>query len=221
MVQSVSRRDMFPMSSLAGILGNPWVDRSVAAVASIPFAYSLHHEFKSFGFNFAWIVANTNFLILIVTMLIRHRPTRVTPNPLYWLLAFVATYWLFIVGRFADHGTYLAPSWLINGLGFVSFVISVWARVSLGRSIGLVPAQRKIVMTGAYRYMRHPIYTGIYLSYVALALQNFSALNAAIFALGIGLFMIKSVVEENFLRQDAEYESYMARVRWRWVPFVA
>jgi protein-S-isoprenylcysteine O-methyltransferase Ste14 len=68
--------------------------------------------------------------------------------------------------------------------------------------------------------MRHPIYTGIYLAYLALVLQNCSALNATVFAIGAALFVIKSFVEENFLRQDPEYASYMNFVRWRWIPFV-
>jgi protein-S-isoprenylcysteine O-methyltransferase Ste14 len=94
------------------------------------------------------------------------------------------------------------------------------ARLSLGRSIGLVPAQRGIVTQGAYRFMRHPIYTGVYCSYAALALQNFSLRNGAIFAVGAALFMIKSFVEENFLRQDPQYASYMKSVPWRWLPYV-
>ena len=74
---------------------------------------------------------------------------------------------------------------------------------------------------GAYRFVRHPIYTGIYMSYVALALQSFTPMNALIFAAGIALFVIKSFVEEGFLSHDPQYVAYMARVRWRWLPYVA
>jgi protein-S-isoprenylcysteine O-methyltransferase Ste14 len=66
--------------------------------------------------------------------------------------------------------------------------------------------------------MRHPIYTGIYFSYIALALQNFSLVNAGIFVTGAALFVIKSLVEEDFLRQEPEYAAYMSEVRWRWLP---
>ena len=106
-------------------------------------------------------------------------------------------------------------------LGIVSGIVCIWARVNLGRNIGLVPAQRQLVSEGAYRFVRHPIYTGIYISYGALALQSWSALNAAIFATGIALFVVKSFVEEGFLSHDPEYASYLTRVRWRWLPYVA
>jgi protein-S-isoprenylcysteine O-methyltransferase Ste14 len=214
----VPPRDGLTSGGIADWMSSPRFDRVVAAVACIPFALSLAHEMRTFGLNPAWIFTNANFVLLVLAMLVRRPPVRVTPQPLFWLLAFVATYWLFIMGRFATAGFPLAPSWLILALSFASFVVSVWARFSLGRSIGLVPAQRGLVTHGAYRYMRHPIYTGIYFSYTALALQNFSFVNAAIFAAGAALFVIKSFVEEDFLRQEPEYAAYMSAVPWRWLP---
>ncbi|HEY5048448.1 MAG TPA: methyltransferase [Rhizomicrobium sp.] len=220
MAFGVPDRDRFWTQAFGKALTSVWVDRLIAFVAVIPFAYSLRHEMKTFGFNPAWIVANANFILLVLAMLIRRPPTRITANPLYWALALVATYWLFVVGRLATPGPAVAPAGFIYSLSCASFVVSVWARVSLGRSIGLVPAQRQLVSTGAYRYMRHPIYTGVYFAYLALVLQSFSLVNAAIFGIGAALFVIKSFVEENFLRSDPEYASYMRDVPWRWVPFV-
>jgi len=217
---TVLRRDNTVREWLARGLSSPWTDRIVAVGAIVPFAYSLGHELRMFGFNPAWIVANANFLLLIFAMLVRRPPTRVTPNPLYWTLAFVATYWLFIAGRFATPGPAAAPAWLVESFSFVSFVVSVWARISLGRNIGLVPAQRQLVTKGAYRFMRHPIYTGVYFAYLALALQNWSTINALIFGVGAALFVIKSFVEEGFLAQDPEYAAYMTSVPWRWLPYV-
>jgi protein-S-isoprenylcysteine O-methyltransferase Ste14 len=38
--------------------------------------------------------------------------------------------------------------------------------------------------------------------------------------LGIVWFLVKSLVEERFLRTDPEYSAYMGRVRRRWIPGV-
>ncbi|MGD0866232.1 MAG: methyltransferase [Rhizomicrobium sp.] len=209
------------MRSISKLLSSPWMDRLVAFVAIIPFAYSVRHELHEFGFNPAWIAANGNFVLLIVTMLFRRSPTRITTSPVFWCLAFVATYWLFIMGRLIAPGPAVAPAWFVDSLSIASGAVCIWARVNLGRNIGLVPAQRELVSEGAYRFVRHPIYTGIYMSYVALALQSFTAMNAMIFAAGIALFVIKSFVEEGFLSHDPQYVAYMARVRWRWLPYVA
>jgi protein-S-isoprenylcysteine O-methyltransferase Ste14 len=93
--------------------------------------------------------------------------------------------------------------------------------MSLGRSIGLLPAQRKLVSQGAYRYMRHPIYTGVFFAYLAMTLARYSLFNATLFATGAGLFVLKSFVEEEFLRKDPGYAAYMKAVPWRWFPFIA
>lgn len=220
MALAVPVRDAAPTDRLAALCASPWLDRAIAALACLPFARSVAHEMRTFGFNPAWIVGNANFVLLVLAMIVRRPPSRITPKPLYWVLAFVATYWLFLVGRYSDRGAALVPAWLVLALSCIGGGVCIWARASLNRSIGLVPADRGLVTTGCYRYMRHPIYTGIFFAYLSLALQNFSQKNAAIFAIGAGLFVIKSFVEEDFLRRDPVYAAYMADVPWRWFPYV-
>ena len=76
------------------------------------------------------------------------------------------------------------------------------------------------VTSGAYRYMRHPIYTGLFLANLGVALRAYSPRNALVLGLGIFWFLIKSIVEENFLRADPQYAVYLRQVRARWIPFV-
>ncbi len=52
-------------------------------------------------------------------------------------------------------------------------------------------------------------------------LRAYSFRNLVIIAIGASLFVIKSFMEEEFLKQDGAYAEYMRRVRWRWIPFVA
>ena len=35
------------------------------------------------------------------------------------------------------------------------------------------------------------------------------------------LFVIKTFMEEDFLKEDPAYARYMKHVRWRWIPLVA
>jgi protein-S-isoprenylcysteine O-methyltransferase Ste14 len=154
-------------------------------------------------------------------MVIRRPPQRVTPNPWYWLLAFVATYWDLLVLGFLQQGHALARNWVTDVIAVVGLLIVIWARLSLGRNIGFVPAQRELVHTGAYAYMRHPVYTGGLLTTLAFLLRAYSPQNALLMGLRIFWFIpIKSLVEEDFLRQDSQYAAYMQRVRARWIPYV-
>lgn len=69
--------------------------------------------------------------------------------------------------------------------------------------------------------MRHPIYSGTFLSLLAFLLRGFSVPNLAVATILIGLLMIRSVVAERFLREDASYATYFQEVRWRWFPGIA
>jgi protein-S-isoprenylcysteine O-methyltransferase Ste14 len=107
-----------------------------------------------------------------------------------------------------------------NAVAIGALLFSVWARLSLRRNRGFVPAQREIVTAGAYRFVRHPIYTGLILSYLAVALRIYSPRNITLLAIAVFWMLVKSFVEESFLRADSQYAAYMTKVRARWIPFV-
>jgi Putative protein-S-isoprenylcysteine methyltransferase len=209
------------VSRVMAILYIPWVDKLIAIVASVPFAMELYNRWLGDNLSFPRAVLGIHILILIVTMVIRRVPVRITPNPWFWLLAFVATYGTLAISAFAQRGVPLVPSVVTNGLAVASGAVLIYARLSLGRNIGFVPAQRVIVTTGAYRFVRHPIYTGAFMALLAFVLRAYSPLNLAMAATSIVLFMVKSIIEERFLRDDPEYAAYLRRVRWRWVPGIA
>jgi protein-S-isoprenylcysteine O-methyltransferase Ste14 len=108
-----------------------------------------------------------------------------------------------------------------NGFAIVSLVILVYALLSLGRNIGFIPAQRKVITKGAYGLVRHPIYTGTFVSLFAFVLRSYSVLNLTMAVVLIALLMVRGIVEERFLREDAGYVAYLQEVRWRWFPGIA
>jgi protein-S-isoprenylcysteine O-methyltransferase Ste14 len=203
------------------VLSIPWLDRTIAAIACVPLLYAAYYRYQHWHHGFPLIAAALNTLILVVTMIIRRPPKRVTPNPLYWLLAFVASYWLILILGLLQKGRPLAANWITDVIAMLGLLVVVWARLSLGRNIGFVPAQRELVHGGAYAFMRHPIYTGMLLTHIAFVLRAFSPLNALLMGLGAFWFIpVKSLVEEDFLRTDPQYAAYMQKVRARWIPFL-
>ncbi len=80
-------------------------------------------------------------------------------------------------------------------------------------SVTLKPDHR-VVDTGPYRLVRHPIYTGLILSALATAAEKGTVLGLAGFASIVLGFWIKAKFEEGFLRQELgreAYDSYAAR----------
>jgi protein-S-isoprenylcysteine O-methyltransferase Ste14 len=76
------------------------------------------------------------------------------------------------------------------------------------------------VTRGAYRLVRHPIYTALFVGLLAYILRAYSAVNLLLALVLMGLFMLKSVIEERFLRDSPDYAGYLQRVRYRWIPGV-
>jgi protein-S-isoprenylcysteine O-methyltransferase Ste14 len=210
-----------PDSQLLRTLRNPAVDKAFAITACLPYLFLIYLYVRTHQLDLAHIAMIIHMLVQVTTMFARRTPVRVTFNPLYWALAFVATYWPFLSVGLTTPGRAIAPSWLIDTAGISSLAILLYARVSLGRNIGFVPAQRSLVTDGAYAHVRHPIYTGIFVAYFCTALSSFSWRNLLPYALGVGLFMVKSLVEERFLAADPQYRHYMQQTRWRWLPGVA
>ena len=199
-------------------LTTPWVDKTIAVIAVTPNSLELYHRYTDTNLTFVRGVLGIQVIILVITMVLRRTPVRVTPNPWYWLLAFVATYGVITFYAFAPTGTLLVPSSVPNALAILSASIAIYARLSLGFSIGYVPADRGIVTRGAYGFVRHPIYTALFIGLLAYILYAYSPLNSLLALVLIGLFMLKSFVEEWFLRDNPEYAAYLKRVRYRWIP---
>ena len=206
------------LAPLMRTLAKPAVDKTIAIVACLPFVYALYHRLAEGTLNIPRAAAALGQLITIATMVMRRAPERITPNPLWWLLAFVATYGSLFWATFAPSGRPIVSNTVTNTLSIVSIVVIVYARLSLGRNIGFVPAQRQLVHSGAYRFVRHPIYTGLFLAWISLTLRQFSQTNVLILIALYTLYFIKSLVEESFLRKDSSYATYMSHVRYRYIP---
>ena len=117
--------------------------------------------------------------------------------------------------------TRLAPEWVGATLQMLSMLWQFTAKVFLGRSFGLLPAQRGLVVGGPYRFVRHPIYFGYLIAHIGFLLANFSWRNAGVLALLYVAQVIRIRREESVLEADnGEYRLYQQRVRWRLFPFV-
>ena len=108
---------------------------------------------------------------------------------------------------------------VLSGLAF-----TWWARLYLGRlwsSSVTKKADHRVVDTGPYAIVRHPIYTGIILACAATAAQLGTALAVAgVLVLSVG-FWIKGRLEERFLRGqlgEGAYDAYRQKVPML-VPF--
>jgi protein-S-isoprenylcysteine O-methyltransferase Ste14 len=80
---------------------------------------------------------------------------------------------------------------------------------------------QKVISTGLYAIVRHPMYAGAVLLFIAAPL-----LLGSVWGLLLGLLLIvtigvRSLGEEAMLKEELEgYRDYMQKVKWRMIPFV-
>jgi protein-S-isoprenylcysteine O-methyltransferase Ste14 len=114
-------------------------------------------------------------------------------------------------------------SWISNGFVVLGFfiVFLTFKENSYTSAIIEVAEQQKVVTSGPYRLVRHPMYAGaiLLLLFAPLALGSWVALP---FPLPLILVVaIRSVEEEKFLRANlAGYADYCLKVRYRLVPYI-
>lgn len=112
----------------------------------------------------------------------------------------------------------LLPPSITVGASVVGLAIVIAGKVTLGRSFGLMPANRGIVSSGVYRLVRHPIYLGYLITHVAFVVANPTPWNLAVLVIGDSALLLRAVCEEQTLARDAQYRQYQQLVRWRVCP---
>jgi protein-S-isoprenylcysteine O-methyltransferase Ste14 len=114
--------------------------------------------------------------------------------------------------------------WTIFGLTALIFAFCWWARIVMGKLWnGLISrnADHRIIDTGPFAIVRHPIYSGVIAAAFFLAIELGTAVAFAGAAMLSLSFWIKAALEEKFLRKELgpqAYDAYRRRVPML-VPF--
>jgi protein-S-isoprenylcysteine O-methyltransferase Ste14 len=156
-------------------------------------------------------------LVLVALFLTRRRPRAVTTRPFDWGAAAIGG-WLPLAYQIEA----AAPT--AERIGTTVQAVGVSAAACcilyLGRSFGVVAADRGLKTSGPYRIVRHPIYAAHLVTGLGFLVANASALNALLFSAVVAGQILRIRAEERLLLATADYAAYADRVRWRLVPFV-
>jgi len=177
-----------------------------------------------------WIVFITIWLVAAVsTKRAVYRESR-AQRLRYWVLFVIACLLLFygrelpypLNLRIIPHATLVA--WAAPVLCVAGLTFALWARVTLGRNwSGVVTLKEghELVERGPYRFVRHPIYTGILTMFFATALAQGHLSGFVGTLLMFASFWIKLRDEEKLMLQQfpERYADYRRRAK-RIIPFV-
>jgi len=102
----------------------------------------------------------------------------------------------------------------------MGLIVVIAGKVALGRSFGIAPANRGIVVAGPYGFVRHPIYAGYLVTHLAFACAYPTKWNLVVLIASDTALVIRALCEERVLAKDRTYQVYCRRVAWHLVPGV-
>jgi protein-S-isoprenylcysteine O-methyltransferase Ste14 len=165
--------------------------------------------------NIALLARNSGITLVFLL----RRPSQLTSKRVIdWFAAIAGT---FICYFYEIPGTKpILPSLLPAAyvLMVVMAFLSAIAVVNLGRSFGIVPANRGIKTKGFYAVVRHPLYSLYMLHDVGWNFHCFSAHNLCVFVLYCLFTYGRAKCEERFLRQVPAYQEYALKTRYMFLP---
>lgn len=102
-------------------------------------------------------------------------------------------------------------------------IAGLWCALLLNKNFSVLPApveNAKLIKSGPYKYVRHPIYTVVILLALIWIMGKFSLVNFAVFISLIIIFIVKMNYEENFLKKKfPDYEDYVSESK-KLIPFI-
>ena len=135
--------------------------------------------------------------------------------------------WLAFMGRDAARANFTAvPVWLqtAGGAGVVGYMLIAWLTFranAFATPVVKIQTDQRTITTGPYAIVRHPMYAGLLLFFcgIPLLLGSWSGLLVtALFVIGVAY---RSIKEEQTLSAELPgYADYLAKVRFRLIPYV-
>jgi protein-S-isoprenylcysteine O-methyltransferase Ste14 len=194
------------------------VARATVVVLFSMLSINLFAEYLRTGHITGLLLLVGESLVVILTM-VRRRAITVDRSAAAAIMTTVS-----LVGPVLMRAT-SAPASLMSDqmtalLSAIGLLLVVLGKMTLGRSFGVVPANRGVVVRGPYALVRHPIYTGYLITHAAFLLAHPAPWNLSIVLVADTALVLRALMEERVLSSDASYRQYCQRVGWHLVPGV-
>ena len=190
--------------------------RAAISAWFVVFAVQIGAEFVRTGHLTGLLLLVSELLVVVLTVM-RRPAVRVDRA---WRTRIVALASMVGIPLLRPIGVGIVPDAATAAVSAAGLLLIIAGKVALGRSFGLMPANRGIVCRGVYRVMRHPIYAGYLVTHAAFLVAHPIGWNLLVLVASDTALLVRAICEERTLARDAEYAGYMTKVRWRVLPGV-
>lgn len=176
------------------------------------------------GFHF-WASVSAKSLVVVfialhcVLFVARRRPLKKTQGARPRAMALLGSFFFYLLAIPTGQPSLwqaIAGSLLLCA----GTMMAVVALSRLGRSYSMMPEARRLITTGPYAFVRHPMYLSEQIAIAGIVLQNFSLYALALFTIHFWIQVQRMKHEEDVLRDTFnEYDEVMG-LRPRVIPYV-
>jgi protein-S-isoprenylcysteine O-methyltransferase Ste14 len=209
-------RSLGPSSTSTGVSGRRLADLILFSVTSAELAF-LVEQTPAFA-PIDWVYVSQHLLVLAIAF--ARYPPQARDYSLPASTAVVVAYaypyaQVLYLGWVPGE-----PVWPEGGFVLVTIAtgLSLASLLSLGRSFGIRPALRRLVMRGPYGMVRHPMYLSYVISDIGYNLQEWNIGSVLLVLAGWTSLLYRIHAEERILSRDAGWAGYAASVRYRLLP---
>lgn len=181
--------------------------------------YNLYKSITEGNLDFVEISFTIQNILLVSLILIRWQHQGIDKsifNQAVALIAFCSG--AAFMGQTATGGTMIISSSRV--IVFIANILGIITMLNLGRSFGIMIAFRKVKTDGLYSIVRHPMYGTDILLRIGFIISHLNLFTSAVFILSTLLYVYRAILEERFLILQPEYQDYMMKVKYRFIPYI-
>jgi protein-S-isoprenylcysteine O-methyltransferase Ste14 len=195
----------------------PYIYNIIFAIEAVYLAYSFLIDFiKHYDFVIMlWFLIHFITAILFLT----RKPNKgISSNIFVHIVSIASVMYFYLFDWKTD--IHIIPDIIKLIVVSVGGILTILSLLSLYKSFGVLVSYREIRTKYMYKFIRHPIYLSYIVMDCGVVLAYFNLINAIVFVIAIGLFLLRIYYEESFLSNYGEYIEYKKRVRYRLIPFI-
>jgi protein-S-isoprenylcysteine O-methyltransferase Ste14 len=163
-----------------------------------------------YGINIAMRLSAIAFLVLLAaSVVLRAQPLGKARGFEPRMSALIGTFIIYTFSFFPRHELSFAAEIVATSLTLIGSGAAVFALTQLGRSFSVMAEARRLVTSGMYRFVRHPLYLAEELAVVGIFMQFLSLWTGLLLAVQIAFQLRRMHNEEVVLGETfPEYAAY-------------